>query len=164
MQRLQGQRHDDGRAVGVGDHTVVPFDVVGVNLGDDQRNILVHAERAGVVHHDGTCGHDGLAHLLGNAGACREQRDVDALERLGRHFLHDQIASWDLAAAAEGDGLAGRPGARQGAHLCSREIEIVQDVHEFLAHGARRTCHGHNRIGRNCFIPSHMVLLAFLVI
>ena len=39
-------------AVGVGDNAFVKFDVFGVDFGNNQRNIIIHTECAGVINHD----------------------------------------------------------------------------------------------------------------
>ena len=53
MQRPGGNQADDGRAVGIGDKAVMPLDVVGIDLGHDQRHLRIHAEGVAVVDHDG---------------------------------------------------------------------------------------------------------------
>ena len=53
MQRPRGNQADNGRAVGIGDKAVMPLDVVGINLGHNQRHLGIHAEGMAVVDHDG---------------------------------------------------------------------------------------------------------------
>ena len=53
VQRPRGNQADDGRAVGIGDKAVMPLDVVGIDLGHDQRHFGIHAEGVAVVDHDG---------------------------------------------------------------------------------------------------------------
>lgn len=53
MQRPRGNQADDGRAVGIGDKAVMPLDIVGIDLGHDQRYLGIHAEGMAVVDHDG---------------------------------------------------------------------------------------------------------------
>ena len=70
---------------------MIPFGrfggLVGVDLGHDQRHVGVHPERAGVVDgHRAARGGDRRplgADLVGHV----EQRDVDAVEHLGRERL-----------------------------------------------------------------------------
>lgn len=45
-ERLERDDHLDGGAIGVGDHAVVQLRVFGVDLGNHQRHVLVHAECA----------------------------------------------------------------------------------------------------------------------
>ena len=54
VQRPCRNQADDGRAVGIGDKAVMPLDVVGIDLGHDQRHLGIHAEGMAVVDHDGT--------------------------------------------------------------------------------------------------------------
>ena len=53
VERLQRDDHLHGRAVRVGDDPLVAREVVGVDLGDDERHVVVHAPVAGVVDDDG---------------------------------------------------------------------------------------------------------------
>ena len=106
MQRPRGNQADDGRAVGVGDKAVMPLDVVGVDLGHDQRHLGVHAEGMAVVDHDGAA-LDGLGQqLLGDIVAGSAEYDVAALKGLGASLFDHNLL------AAELDGLARRARAR----------------------------------------------------
>jgi hypothetical protein len=60
----------------------VTVERVGVDLGDDQRHVLVHAPLRGVVDHD-RAGVRELGRPLGaDRRAGREEREVEALDRL----------------------------------------------------------------------------------
>ncbi len=62
--------HHDGSAVGVGDNASRAVEGVGrVALGDYQGDVVVHAECAGVVDHDGAIFCDVGSELFGHAGA-----------------------------------------------------------------------------------------------
>ena len=163
-QRLEGDDHLDGGAVGVGDDAVVLGDRRGVDLGDHQGDVGVDAEGGGVVDHDCAGVHDGLAELLGDGGACREQGDVNALEGLLGHLLDGELASGDLAAACEGELLAG--GARRGedADLGGGEVELLQALEHLAAHcsGGARNCD--DGMGGHGFGPSHGVFLLLFVV
>ena len=84
VQRLERHHHLDGRAVGVGDDAA--GDVaqgVGVDLGDDQRHLGVHAPGAGVVDDDGTGLRGDGAVLAADRRRRARQDDVDAGKGLG---------------------------------------------------------------------------------
>ena len=159
VERLERHDHLDRGAVGVGDDAGVPIEVARVDLGNHQRHVLVHAECAGVVDHHGARVDHGLTHLLGHLGAAAEQRDVDALEALGRHFLDGQLASGHIAAAVERELLARAAGARQSAHLARREVQVMQHFQKLQAHGARGTGDRDHRPRRHLFVPHSNPLL-----
>src|SRR5437899_820862 len=72
------------------------------------------------------------------AATCREQRDVDALERLFGELLdHDPLT-------AEVDGLARRPGAGQRLELADGKGAPVHGGDEFGADSAGYTSNGNN--------------------
>lgn len=84
MQRPRGNQADNGRAVGIGDKTVMPLNVVGINLGHDQRYLGIHTEGMAVVDHDGAA-LDGLGQqLLGDIVAGSAEHDVAALKASGQ--------------------------------------------------------------------------------
>ncbi len=58
VERVEGHEGDCGGAVGVGEDTLVVFDVCGIDLGDDQRDGVIHPEGAGVIDDD-AAGFDG---------------------------------------------------------------------------------------------------------
>ena len=93
MQRPRRNQADDGRAVGVGDKAVMPLDVVGIDLGHNQRHLGIHAEGVAVVDHDGAA-LDGLGQqLLGDIVTGSAEYDVAALKGLGASlFDHDLLA------------------------------------------------------------------------
>ena len=159
VERLERNHHLDGGAVRIGDDAVMPAHVTGVHLGHHQRHVLVHAERAGVVDHDGAMGDHGLAHGLRHGAAGGEQRDVDALERFGRHLLHGQLACGNLAAALERQLLTGGTRGSQRDDLRCGEIQVVQHIQELVADGARSAANRNHRVSRHNFRPSHEVLL-----
>ena len=132
MQRPRGNQADDGRAVGVGDKAVMPLDVVGVDLGHDQRHLGVHAEGMAVVDHDGAA-LDGFGQqLLGDIVAGSAEYDVAALKGLGASLLNHNLL------AAELDGLARRACARQQLELTDRKLLLVEALEHLGAHGSRR--------------------------
>ena len=132
MQRPGGNQADNGRAVGVGNEAVMPFDVVGVNLGHDQRHLGIQAKGMAVIDHD-SAALDGLGQqLLGDIVAGGTEYDVTALKGLGASFLNHNLF------AAELDGLARRACARQKLELADRKLLLVQALEHLGAHGSRR--------------------------
>ena len=130
VDRPQRHQRGDGGAVRVGDDALVIPDAAGVDLGDHQRDVRVHAEGRGIVDHNGACLDRNRRELAGNAAAGREQRDVDALEgALGEFLDHDLFA-------AERDGLAGGAGAGQRLELADRKTAAVHGGDEFGADSA----------------------------
>ena len=111
---------------------MVPLDVVGIDLGHDQRHLGIHSKGVAVVDHDGAA-LDGLGQqLLRNVVAGGSKHDVAALKGLGASFLnHDLLA-------AELDGLARRTHARQQLELANRKLLLVEAIEHLGAHGSRR--------------------------
>ena len=70
---------------------------VGVDLGDDEGDVVVLAPRGGVVHDGGAGGCEDWGPLLGGAAACGEERDVDVGDGvfgdLGEVFDDDVLAA-----------------------------------------------------------------------
>lgn len=132
MQRPRGNQADDGRAVGVGDKAVMPLDVVGIDLGHDQRHLGIHAEGMAVVDHDGAA-LDGLGQqLLRNIVAGSAKHNVTALKGLGASlFDHDLLA-------AELDGFTRGACTCQQLELANRELLLVEALEHLGAHGSRR--------------------------
>ena len=84
----------------------MPLDVVGVDLGHDQRHLGVHAEGMAVVDHDGAA-LDGFGQqLLGDIVAGSAEYDVAALKGLGASLFDHNLLGAEL------DGLARRARAR----------------------------------------------------
>ena len=118
------ERHDhlDGGAVGRGDDARVRRQVVGVDLGHDERHAGVHAEHARLVD-DGGAGGDGLRHVLRAHGAAGgEEDEVDAVERAGAELLHLDLGPLERQPAA------GRARAGQQAQLADGEAALLEDA------------------------------------
>src|SRR5579864_8024678 len=91
VQRRQRQHQSNGGAVGIGDHEAAVFlvpllrlderNMVAVDLGDDQRNVLSHTKRAGVRNHGMACFGKGRLDLLRGRGV------KGGKDQLGRRFV-----------------------------------------------------------------------------
>ena len=85
---------------------MVPLNVIGIDLGHDQRHLGIHAEGVAVIDYDGAA-LDGLRQqLLGDIVAGGAEYDVAALKGLGASLLNHNLL------AAELNGLACRARAR----------------------------------------------------
>src|SRR6476620_1963076 len=135
VERFQGDDHLHGRAVRVGNDPLVALEGVGVDLGDDQRHVVVHAPVAGVVHDRRA----GLDHLRGPLGADRAagrgEDEVEALDRLVADRVHAQHL------AAELDRLAGRALGGQRPQLGDREPATGEQLDDRSADETRRAQH-----------------------
>ena len=110
----------------------MPLDVVGIDLGHDERHLGIHTEGVAVVDHDGAT-LDGLGQqLLGDIVAGSAEYDVAALKGLGASLLNNNLL------AAELDGLARRARARQQLELANRKLLLVEALEHLGAHGPRR--------------------------
>ena len=137
VQRPGGHQADDGRTVGIGDKALVPFDVLGVNLGHHQGNIGVKTERMGVVHNHSAALHGLGQKRLGEVILNGAEYDIAALKRLGAGLLDHHLL------AAELNSLAGRASARQQLELAHGEILLVKALEHLGAHGSRRAQNSH---------------------
>ena len=110
----------------------MPLDIVGIDLGHDQRHLGIHTEGMAVVDHDGAA-LDGLGQqLLRDIVTGGSKHNVAALKGLGASlFDHDLLAT-------ELDGLARRTRARQQLELANRELLLVEALEHLGAHGSRR--------------------------
>ena len=92
VQGLERDDHLDGRAVGVGDDPLVPGDVVGIDLGHDERNVWLHAKGARVVDDHRPGGRGDRAPLPGDAARSAREHDVDVLKcAFGDRLDRDEI-------------------------------------------------------------------------
>src|SRR5262249_35867942 len=95
-------------------------DRVRVDLADDQRDVRVHPERAGVVDHGRARGGEARRPLAARAAAGAEEREVEALDRVVAQRLHDEAGVERPSRAALGreghELVALEPLAREAAH------------------------------------------------
>ena len=132
VERSNRHEHDRGRAVRIGDDPLVPFDILGVDLGHHQRHILVHAEGAGVVDHHRSGGDHRGTERAGDVAARAEQRDVDAAERGFGHLFDRNILALELQR------LAGRAGRSEKFQIFDGEVAFFQCLDHFDADRAGR--------------------------
>lgn len=76
VQRFESDNCLNGRAVGVGDDAFIPFDVFGVDFGNDEGNVFVHTPLAAVVDNDRARFDEYGSELFGRACACGEQCEI----------------------------------------------------------------------------------------
>ena len=129
VERPDGDVHDDGRAVGVGDDAVMPVDLLGVDLGHDERDAVFHAEVTGVVDHHRAGRDGGRGELFADAAAGGKEGDLDALEAVLRQLFDG------VSLAEEFNGLAGTFGAGQQLETLDRKPALGQHGEKFLTHG-----------------------------
>ncbi len=138
-------RHDGARPAANAPLPVEEIEVVGIHLGDDERDVLLHPEGAGVAQHrapgarerrlnverDGGVERgedDGRAHEGGIAGKHRQ------VERLRREIAEDGTRRLPVAPAR---------GALGGGDLGEPEPGMpVQELDEGLPHGTGGAEHG----------------------
>lgn len=103
VKRAEGHEGDDGGAVGVGNDALGGvLSVSGVEFGDDEGDVGVHAEGGGVVDDDGTGGGGVRGEFLGDGASGGEEGDIDVGEGMGGEFLDGEFL------ALERDGFPGR--------------------------------------------------------
>ena len=121
VQRLGRQHDHHRRAVRVGDDALAGLPHrARVDLADDQRDVRVHAKRAGVVDDGRARGGEARRPLAAGAGAGAEQPEVEALDRVVAQRLDDEaVVERPAGAALGGEGhqfVALEPLAREAAH------------------------------------------------
>ena len=145
MERSHSHQHNDGGAVGVGDHALVKFGIFRVDFRNDQRHIIFHAECAGVINHQSTGIHHCLAIFLGNIRTGTEQSKIHTLEGFGRHFLNCNIS------AAKFSSLTGRTLGSQKLQIANRKITLFQRLDHFYTDCTGSTRHRNIEPLRHCF-------------
>ena len=129
-----------GRAIRVGDDPTVRVRGVGIDVGDDERDVGLHAERGRVVDDRCARGDRDGGPLARTRGTGREDRHVDTGEGLGRDGLHRQLSTLE-------DHL------RAGAALRREQHQLVDRQRALLEHLQHRAADGAGRAeDRN---PSH---------
>ena len=121
-QRHQDRRELHRRAVRVGDDPGWPSRSSGLTCDTTSGIGRVHPPRRRVVDDGRAAGDRGGRELGRDVGAGREERDVDALERVG-----DRLGDLERA-AVDGHGPPGRSPGGEQPQLTDREFPFVEDL------------------------------------
>ena len=123
VQGLEGHDHLRRRAVGTGDDAPMGGDGLGIDLGDDERHVGVHAEEGALVD-DHRAALDGPGHeLRGDLVGRAADGDVDADERVGPQHLHVETDAGHLERATGGPLGSQQPDAARGKLPCEQEFD-----------------------------------------
>lgn len=113
MKGSEAHEGDDGGAVGIGDDVSrVVEGGLGVDFGDDEGDLWVHAEGRGVIDDDTSgLGGDG-AEFFGDATTGGEEGDIDSLEGVFGEFFDDDVftTEWEGLSGGAGRGEEGEFG------------------------------------------------------
>ena len=157
---IEGFEGDDrlyGGAVGVGDDALVPLDILGVDLGDDEGDIVVHTPLAAVVHnHRSRFDEDGRE-CRRCAAACREQGKIHlAFER--HHIVFGEFDD-GVGLAHEVNLFARASRGREKIVILDRELSFGENFEELVADHSGRADYGDVEFTH---ITSLMPLIALL--
>ena len=136
---LQGHQHLDGGAIGVGDDIAggVTRQRLDIDLGHDQRNVLILAKMRGIVDHYAARRARFRGEFGGNTAAGRKQADLRLAEiELGQIRHRNRLA-------VEHDGLAGGAAAGQRVQVAHRKLALLENGDHRLPHraGCPHHCH-----------------------
>ena len=119
-------------------HDAMPLgsaQVVGVDLGDDERHVGIHAEGRGVVDDERARGGGTRRPLERERVVDVDDDEVEAVEAVvAQHLAHD-LAAHERQAAAE------RTLRGEGAQLRHRERALLEDAQHLLADETGRADH-----------------------
>ena len=137
VQRLERHHHLGGRAVRRGDDPLRMERRLGIDLGDHQRDPLLHPPVAGLVD-DGGPRLDRRRQVLGRGLVRRGgEHQVDPLEGAGGQFLDDVVLS------LEGQRRAGAAGRGEKAEVPGLKVPFFQQLPHDAAHSPCRAHQGH---------------------
>ena len=117
MQRLKRDHHLDGRTIRVRNDPLVPFHILRVDLRNNERHSLIHAELAGVVNDNRARPGRDRRPDLADIRARRAQDHINALEHIFTEGQQRQAVHLALRAAR-----------RNKAQFFDREIALLDDV------------------------------------
>ena len=128
---LQGHEHLNRGAVRVGDDAVMPFEVLGVHFGNNERAAVIHAPGSRVVH-DNAAGMGGVGgELRGRGAAGREDGNVNADKGVFLQLMNSEFSIAVRHFYAFGSGRS------ESENLGGGEIAVVKRLQHFAAHSAR---------------------------
>mmetsp|Transcript_29365 Transcript_29365/g.74858 ORF Transcript_29365/g.74858 Transcript_29365/m.74858 type:complete len:407 (+) Transcript_29365:363-1583(+) len=142
VQGGHGHQGNDGGAVGVGDDGALAAanldvrHVLRVHLRHNQGHTLSHAEGGRVVHDNAASLSSHRAQDLGDGATSREQGNVHTLEALRSQLLDGVGVALELLLLASG------PGRGQQLNVAVREVALLDDRQELLAHSASHANNG----------------------
>ena len=139
---LQGNNHHDCGAVGVGDDAARTYkSILGIAFGHNQRHIIVHAERAGIVYHYGSVLRYGLGKFLAGATSGTCEGNVNALEVV---VVLQELHSYFLATESV---FASRTSlTAEEQQLVNREVSLVEHSQELLSYCATGTNNSYSHL------------------
>ena len=140
IERLQCDHRLYGGAVGVCDDALVPLHVLGIDLGDDKGDVVVHTPLAGVVHHHGARFHEHGSEFRRSAGARREEGEVHLA--LQSHDVLFRELDDGVGLAHEVDLLARASCGREKIVVFDGELSFGQHFEKLVADHAGRTDDG----------------------
>ena len=132
VQRRDRHQRGDRRAVPVRDQVAVAGKRLRVDLGDDERDGRIHAERGRIVDAQGAGAGRGRQRLARDGGAGRGERKVDPLEPPIGERSHGHVV------ASEGQPLALGPRRCEREELGDGEIALLEDPDHRAADGPGR--------------------------
>ena len=142
-ERLHNRHGDHRGAVGVGDDALGDrVEVGGVDLGHDQRDVVVHAPGTGVVDHDRTGGRDPRGEFFRRGTAGGEERDVEAAVVGRLCVFHRDVLTipFDGLARRTGGGEQSKRGHGEGALRQERPhhtADLAGGTNDSYVHGGQ---------------------------
>jgi len=132
VERVQGHERDGRGAIRIRDDAAMAFHIVAIDFRNDERHLGNHAERRGVVHHNGTAIHSGLGVVAGDSAAGAEKGDVDIAEGVeGEGFDLERLP-------AKLKRLARRARRGEEAEVGDGEVAALHHAEHFHSDGSGR--------------------------
>ena len=135
-QGIEDHRQRDGGAVWAGDDAFVVANVAAVHLGNHQRHVRLHPPSGALVDDQRTCFGSDRRIEQRYVRACREHRDIDALEGVVAEAADGQLVAVVCDLAAD------RPLRRDRADAGHGESALRQDLQHLLTDQTRRADDG----------------------
>ncbi len=136
---LKGYNHHNSGAVGIGDYTTWTLEgISGIAFGDDEGDVLIHAEGAGIVYHDGSIACDGLGIITADAGTGTGECDIYATEIV---VVLKETDFYLLASECVLGSCAALTAEQQ--QLVYGKVSLVQYAKELLSYGTACSYNGY---------------------